>query len=90
MTAAVDLVCDYAFARGGEGGLGLQRIDVARIRRQHPVGGGRPTGPASGSRASRRLGGVQRGDRLDDWSAALLRDDPARCPRPAGRMETSQ
>ncbi|MFF1633555.1 GNAT family N-acetyltransferase [Leifsonia sp. NPDC058248] len=73
MTEAVSLAIDYAFAP--EGGLGLQRLVWHAFV-------GNAASAAVARRAGfrfeglRRLGGAQRGRRLDDWQAALLRDDP--------------
>ncbi|HEV7183582.1 MAG TPA: GNAT family N-acetyltransferase [Leifsonia sp.] len=80
MTEAAALVVEYAFAAESSlsvapPGLGLQRLvwhayignaasaSVARRAGFHYEG-------------LRRLGGLQRGIRLDDWQAGLLRDDP--------------
>ncbi|WP_345763769.1 GNAT family N-acetyltransferase [Diaminobutyricibacter sp. McL0608] len=85
MTEAVQLVCDYGFAAGDDG-LGLQRITW------HAFAGNIPSATVA-QRAGftfegmRRLGAVQRGHRLDDWSASLLREDP-RLPVPGWPMET--
>jgi RimJ/RimL family protein N-acetyltransferase len=86
MTAAVDLVCDHAFAATAQGGLGLRRIVW------HAFTGNIPSATVArraGFRfeGTRRLGGAQRGERLDDWSASLLRDDP-RVPAPGWPAET--
>jgi RimJ/RimL family protein N-acetyltransferase len=78
MSEAVSLAIDYAFAAGGaEGrsGLGLERLVWRAF-----VGNAASAAVArrAGFRyeGTRRLGGTQRGRRLDDWQAALLRDDP--------------
>ncbi|NEN06953.1 GNAT family N-acetyltransferase [Diaminobutyricibacter tongyongensis] len=86
MTAAVELVCDHAFAPAAQGGLGLRRIEW------HAFTGNLPSaavarGAGFRFEGTRRLGGVRRGERLDDWSAALLRDDP-RAPAPGWPSET--
>lgn len=86
MTAAVELVCDHAFAAGSRGGLGLRRIVW------HAFLGNIPSAMVvrrAGFRFEgvRRLGGVQRGARFDDWSASLLRDDP-RAPASGWPAET--
>lgn len=71
MTEAVRLVCDHAFSADG---LGLQRVEWRGF-----VGN---TASASVARragfrfeGTQRLGAVQRGTRLDVWSAALLSTD---------------
>ncbi|WP_223694486.1 GNAT family N-acetyltransferase [Leifsonia poae] len=80
MSEAVSLVADYAFAPSGlavraASGLGLERLVWHAF-----------TGNAASAAVARRagfrfegehrLGGSQRGRRLDDWQASLLRDDP--------------
>lgn len=75
MSAAVELVCDHAFTPVSQGGPGLQRIVwhafTGNIRSA-------TVARRAGFRfeGTRRLGSVRRGERLDDWSASLLRDDP--------------
>lgn len=73
MTEAVSLTIDYAFASAA--GLGLQRVVWHAF-----VGNAASAAVArrAGFRfeGTRRLGGTQRGRRLDDWQAALLHDDP--------------
>ncbi|WP_431279690.1 GNAT family N-acetyltransferase [Leifsonia poae] len=78
MSEAVSLAVDYGFAqRGAEGrsGLALDRLVWRAF-----VGNAASASVArrAGFRyeGTRRLGGIQRGRRLDDWQAALLRDDP--------------
>ncbi len=73
MTEAVALAIDFAFAPPQ--GLGLQRLVWHAFA-------GNAASAAVARRAgfhfegTRRLGGTQRGLRLDDWQAALLHDDP--------------
>lgn len=76
MTAAVDLVLDYAF--DASAGLGLQRVVWHAFA-------GNAASAAVARRAGfhwegvARLGAPHRGVRRDDWQAALLPDD-ARSP----------
>jgi RimJ/RimL family protein N-acetyltransferase len=86
MSAAVELVCDHAFAPELQAGLGLQRIVwYAYVGNVASASVARRAGFRF--EGMRRLGGVQRGVRLDDWSASLLRDDP-RVPAPGWPAET--
>ena len=80
MSEAVALACEYAFtAESGPSaaapGLGLRRLVWHAY-----VGNAASASVArrAGFRYEgfRRLGGLQRGIRLDDWQAGLLRDDP--------------
>jgi RimJ/RimL family protein N-acetyltransferase len=72
MSDAVRSVCDYGFAPEG---LELQRIEwfayVGNVASARVV-------RRAGFRFEglRRLGGLQRGSRQDEWSAALLATDP--------------
>jgi RimJ/RimL family protein N-acetyltransferase len=74
VSEAVDLVCDFGFAPDG---LGLQRI-------QWHAKTGNVASAAVARRAgfqfegTARLGGAQRGVRVDSWSAALLVTDDRR------------
>lgn len=89
MSEAVSLVCEFGFAdpssAGVNAGLALRRIEWHAFV-------GNVASAAVARRAgfrfegARRLGGAQRGSRLDDWSAALLRDDP-RVPAPGWPAE---
>ncbi|WP_348786769.1 GNAT family protein [Leifsonia sp. NPDC080035] len=74
MSEAVSLVLDFGFAPA-PGGLGLQRVEWFAFE-------GNAASAAVARRAGfhwegrRRLGGVQRGVRRDDWQAGLLAEDP--------------
>jgi RimJ/RimL family protein N-acetyltransferase len=74
VSEAVELVCDFGFAPDG---LGLQRIQWHAKR-------GNVASAAVARRAgfqfegTARLGGAQRGVRVDSWSAALLVTDDRR------------
>lgn len=74
MSAAVALVVDHAFAPAPSG------LDLDRLVWRAFVGNAASASVArrAGFRfeGTRRAGGSQRGVRLDDWQAALLRDDP--------------
>lgn len=74
MSAAVTLVIDHAFSPA-PAGPGIERL----VWRAYV---GNAASAAVARRAgfrfegTRRAGGTQRGARLDDWQAALLREDP--------------
>jgi RimJ/RimL family protein N-acetyltransferase len=74
MAEAVHLVLDFGFAPRPDG-LGLERIEWFAYQ-------GNAASAAVARRAgfrfegARRLGGIQRGVRRDDWGAALLPTDP--------------
>ncbi|GAA1446827.1 hypothetical protein GCM10009617_29270 [Leifsonia poae] len=74
MSEAVAAVLEYAFAPTGQDGLGLERVVWHAFT-------GNAASAAVARRAGfrfeglRRRGGTQRGRRLDDWQAGLLRDD---------------
>ncbi len=85
MAESVQLVCDYGFAPG-DAGLGLQRITWQAFVGNIPSA---KVAQNSGFtfEGMRRLGAVQRGRRLDDWSASLLAGDP-RLPAQGWPVET--
>jgi RimJ/RimL family protein N-acetyltransferase len=74
MSEAVSLVIDYGFAPDG---LGLERIVWHAF-----VGNAASASVARRAgfqfEGTRRLGGAQRGRRLDDWQASLISTDPRR------------
>lgn len=72
MSRAITLVCDFGFATEG---LGLQRITWRAMVGNHASAAAvRRNGFHYEGKA--RLGGVQRGVRVDEWYAARLADDP--------------
>jgi RimJ/RimL family protein N-acetyltransferase len=83
MSEAAGLAIDHAFARQGVGpatGLGLRRLAWHAF-----VGNAASASVARRAgfqfEGTRRLGAAQRGERLDDWQASLLHNDPR---EPAG------
>lgn len=76
MSRAIALVCDFAFAPDG---LALARITWRAMVGNHPSAA---TVRRNGFHyeGTARLGGIQRGARVDEWHAARLSTDP---PGPA-------